>query len=261
MPPMNFKPRFLTDPSVSLALKDMLIASVAMGTWGLVTGVAMVQSGLSTWQAVGMSLMVYAGSAQLASLPLLASGTPLLLVWASAAVVNLRFVIYSVAMRPWFKSFAIPKKSLLGVGVTDVLAADFLRRFGSADPRQTSAAIPSDDGQATAPIQLAPIRYFQWGAVSIWVVWQSMSMAGIALAHLIPPQWALEFVATLALIAMLLPMITDRSALICVGVAGVTSILFVALPLNLGLLVSVVAGVGAAMMLDRPSQDPRARSS
>jgi predicted branched-subunit amino acid permease len=222
----------------------------------------MVQSGLSTWQAVGMSLMVYAGSAQLASLPLLAAGTPLVLVWASAAVVNLRFVIYSVAMRPWFKPFAIPKKSLMGVGVTDVLAADFLRRFGAVKTDQASVSIASTDRINGEPDQMIrPLRYFQWGAVSIWTVWQAMSMLGIALAHLIPAQWALEFVATLALIAMLLPMITDRSALVCVMVAGVMSILFVALPLNLGLLVSVVAGVGVAMMLDRPPADSGARSS
>ena len=84
----------------------MLPASVAMASWGLVTGVAMVQSGLSTAQALGMSLMVYAGSAQLASLPLIATGAPWVIVWASAIIVNLRFVIYSVAFKPFFRSFS-----------------------------------------------------------------------------------------------------------------------------------------------------------
>jgi alkanesulfonate monooxygenase SsuD/methylene tetrahydromethanopterin reductase-like flavin-dependent oxidoreductase (luciferase family) len=37
--------------------------------WGLVTGVAMVKSGLSTPEALGLSLLAYAGSAQLAALP------------------------------------------------------------------------------------------------------------------------------------------------------------------------------------------------
>jgi predicted branched-subunit amino acid permease len=84
----------------------MLPASVAMASWGLVTGIAMVQSGLSTAQALGMSLMVYAGSAQLASLPLFAAGAPWAIVWASALIVNLRFVIYSVALKPFFRSFS-----------------------------------------------------------------------------------------------------------------------------------------------------------
>jgi predicted branched-subunit amino acid permease len=53
-----------------MGVRDMVPAMVAMVAWGIVTGVAMVQSGLSTGQALGMTLMVYAGSAQLTSLPL-----------------------------------------------------------------------------------------------------------------------------------------------------------------------------------------------
>jgi predicted branched-subunit amino acid permease len=47
--------------------------SVGIAAWGLVTGVAMVKSGLSIPVAVLMSLLVFAGSAQLAVIPLLAA--------------------------------------------------------------------------------------------------------------------------------------------------------------------------------------------
>lgn len=52
---------------------------------GIVTGVAMVRSGLGVWLPVLMSLVVvvFAGSAQLASLPLIATGAPMWVVWAS----------------------------------------------------------------------------------------------------------------------------------------------------------------------------------
>jgi predicted branched-subunit amino acid permease len=249
---MTFRNRILGDPSISLAIKDMLLASVAMGTWGLVTGIAMVQSGLSIWQAMGMSLMVYAGSAQLASLPLIAAGAPILIIVASALIVNLRFVIYSVAMKPWFKGFSLGKKSIFGVGVTDVLAADFLRLFGEHGA-PTKAMREHQQG-------VQPLVYFQWAALLIWGVWQAASLAGILLAHLIPSGWGLEFVATLALLAMLLPMISDRPSLVCVVVAGVVSVLLVDLPLNLGLLVSVLCGVAAAMMLDKPPRQMKAAS-
>ncbi len=59
----------LSDPNARTAVQDMLPAAVAMVAWGSVTGVAMVQSGLTPLQAVGMTFMVYAGSAQLTSLP------------------------------------------------------------------------------------------------------------------------------------------------------------------------------------------------
>lgn len=229
----------------ALGRKDMLPASVAMASWGLVTGIAMVQSGLSTLQALGMSLMVYAGSAQLASLPLFAAGAPWVIIWASAIIVNLRFVIYSVAIKPFFKNFSAARKLFMGFGTTDVLAADFLRRFDASHLGE--AALLKQDGKNLLE---APIAYFRASAIMIWLVWQTASIAGIFLAQWIPAAWGLEFVAILALIAMLLPMVVDRAALACIVVAGCVAALAVSLPLNLGLLLAVIAGVATAMAMD-----------
>ena len=41
--------------------------SLGIAAWGLVTGVAMIKSGLGLPEAIGMSLLVFAGSAQLAA--------------------------------------------------------------------------------------------------------------------------------------------------------------------------------------------------
>ena len=66
----------LRDPSFRQGASDMLGAGLGVGAWGLVTGVAMVKGGMSTPLALFMSLTVYAGSAQLAVLPLMAAGAP-----------------------------------------------------------------------------------------------------------------------------------------------------------------------------------------
>ena len=47
----------------------MRSAVIATATWGLVTGVAMVKSGLTESIAIAMTLLAYAGSAQLTSMP------------------------------------------------------------------------------------------------------------------------------------------------------------------------------------------------
>ena len=64
----------------------------AIAVWGLVTGVAMVGAGMTVPIAILLSLTVFAGSAQLATLPLLAVGAPMPVVYATALLVNLRFV-------------------------------------------------------------------------------------------------------------------------------------------------------------------------
>ena len=79
------------------------MAGVALGTsvWSFMTGVAMVKSGMSVAESVLMALLVYAGSAQLAALPLIAAAAPLWVIWLTALCVNLRFVVFSLHLRAY----------------------------------------------------------------------------------------------------------------------------------------------------------------
>lgn len=244
---MRWLRHWRSDPSVALGVKDLTPAAIALTAWGLVTGVAMVKSGLSVGQAFAMSLMVYAGSAQLASLPLLAAGAPLPIIWASALIINLRFVIYSVAFKPFFRGLSLARRVACASAAVDAMAAEFFHRF--TDAREAS---PRIEGQ---PIR--PMVYFVSGSAMAWLAWQVSSIAGIFLAASIPSHWGLEFVATLALIAMVTPMVNDRASLACVVVAAVVGLATYGLTLNLGLLISVIAGVAAAMLFDAPPKEQK----
>ncbi len=82
--------RVIQDPDARRGARDMLPFAPGIAAWGVVTGLAMVKSGLSTPLAMFMSLVVYAGSAQLATLPLLVIGAPIGVVWATALRFNSR---------------------------------------------------------------------------------------------------------------------------------------------------------------------------
>jgi predicted branched-subunit amino acid permease len=77
-----------------------------------------------------------------------------------------------------------------------------------------------------------------------------MSIAGILLAEVIPGAWGLEYAAILALIAITLPMLSGRPAAAGCLTAGVVAVLAASLPLRLGLLLAVAAGVAVAMTID-----------
>ena len=62
----------------------------------------MSKSVLTVGQATVMSLLVYAGSSQLAVLPLFAAKLPLWTILLTAAMVNIRFVIFSAGLTPHF---------------------------------------------------------------------------------------------------------------------------------------------------------------
>jgi predicted branched-subunit amino acid permease len=201
----------------------------------------MVKAGMTPWQAVGMSLLVYAGSAQLAALPLMVSGASLPIIWISALIVNLRFFIYSLGLRPWFRQQRPLIRALYGTVSTDAQVVAIAQRFSKSS--------------RSAGRRRLFLRYFQVSAAMNWACWQVCSFVGIFLGAQLPEESGLAFLASLALLTLLLPMLKGRPAWGCVATAAAVSVALKPLPLNLGLLVSVVAGVAVALWLT-PSHHP-----
>lgn len=218
-------------------LRAVAPALVATGPWGLVTGVAMVKIGLAPWEALGMTLLVFAGSAQLAALPLMAAAAPIGVILLAATVVNLRFVIFSAGLYPYFRRFTLGKRLLLGYVTSDVGFAISLARW-TAHERNEPGAPRGTTGQ---------VWFFLGIAAGNWLAWQSMSIAGIFLAAHIPGSWGLEYAAILALIALTVPMVNSVPALTGTLAAAAVAVVAAALPLKLGLVAAVIAGIAAAM--------------
>lgn len=233
----------------AIALRDAFTAGVwravpsmiAIVLWGAVTGVTMVKSGLSPLQAAGMSLLVFAGSAQLAALPLIAAHAPIWVVLLTALVINLRFVIFSAAARTYFTHLPLRQRLFSAYLNGDLGFALFAQRFG-------------DERERGTPYQWG---YFFGAAWLNWIVWQVASVAGILLAGLLPTDWGLELAAVLALVAVVIPMVASRPAVIGVLVTGVVSVALAGLPLKLGLPAAVLVGVGVAVAIE-PADDEAA---
>ena len=231
----------LRSPFFRLGVKDMAGAGVGVGAWGLVTGVAMVKSGMSVPMALVMSLLVYAGSAQLAVIPLLAVGGPLWVVWLTAACVNLRFVIFSSLWRSYFQHLPRRQRTTLGYFSGDVIFVAFMKRYPRPVPE------PSQ------------IPYF-WGAAAVnWLGWQLPSIAGILLANAIPLSWGLGFAGVLALLGVLLSLLMDRATWIATGVAATAAIATFGLPLKLNILVAIAAAVLTGLAVEGWQQRQRTR--
>jgi predicted branched-subunit amino acid permease len=224
-------------------LRAVLPATVATGTWGLVTGVAMVKIGMSQLEALGMTLLVFAGSAQLAALPLIAADAPIWVVLLTATVVNLRFVIFSAGLYPYFARYSLGRRLLLGYVTSDVGFAISLQRWTAAN-----AAVSNDDVDRLAPTRR--VWFFLGIAAGNWFSWQAMSILGIFLAGQVPGAWGLEFAAILALIALTVPMLNSKPGVVGALVAGVVAVAAAGLPLKLGLVVAVIAGISTALAVD-----------
>jgi predicted branched-subunit amino acid permease len=203
-----------------------------IGAWGLVVGVAMVKTGLTAFQAVGMTLLVFAGSAQLASLPLILAHAPVWVIFATGLVVNLRFVIFSALLAPHFSHLPWRQRLLYGYISGDMTVAIFLQRFPTAAP------IPGK------------LSYLKGLVVPNWAAWQAGSLVGIFLGSAVPSEWGLGFAGTLAILCITIPLIANKAALCGVLVAGTVAVLANGFPYKLGLLAAVFAGMLAAMTVE-----------
>ncbi len=206
-------------------LKDGAPTLFGIGAWGLVVGVAMIKSGLTLYQALGMTLLVFAGSAQLAALPLIIANAPVWVVFATALVVNLRFVIFSALLAPHFSHLPWQRRFMLGYTAGDMTVALFLQRFPSEEPA------------------VGKVSYLKGLLYPNWLSWQVGSIAGIFLGNAVPAQWGLGFAGSLAILCILIPMVMSPATLAGVLVATATAVLAYDLPFKLGLLLAVVLGM------------------
>ena len=123
---------FPQDPEKAAFHEAMRTSAPAMPgifAWGVVAGMAMMQSGLTLWQALGMTLVVFAGSAQLAALPLMAANAPAMVVFLTGLVVNLRFVIFAASMGPHFAHLPWHRRLWYGYLNNDIMMGFFPQRF------------------------------------------------------------------------------------------------------------------------------------
>ena len=199
-----------------------LPVSVGIIPWALVTGLAMVGAGFTVVQAMGMSLIVFGATAQLGTLPLIVAGAPLWLIVATALVVNLRFVIFSAALAK-----PLAQRWLCGYALTDGVFATTLERLCS-----------EPDPQRRLGFYLAP---------SLWcaLVWQTSTLVGVLAAGSIPRNWSLEFMASIALLVLLVPMSKVRPMLLAMITGGALAVLLRGMPLRLGVMVAIVGGIAA----------------
>jgi predicted branched-subunit amino acid permease len=201
--------------------------------WGLISGVAMVKGGLTVPWAMMMSLLVYAGSAQLAALPLIVAGAPLWVIVATGLITNLRFVIYSAALRPYFADRSLARRAALGYFMTDFTFTRFMRsaQEGSLPERHRDS-------------------WFAGVCSSNWITWQVSAFSGIIGASYVPTDWGLEFTGTLALVALVGPSLNARPAIVGAVTASVVALLAHPLPFKLGLFCGAIAGIVAATLAD-----------
>jgi predicted branched-subunit amino acid permease len=162
-------------------------------------------------------------------------------IFLTALVVNLRFVIFSALLGPHFSRLPLWQRFSLGYISGDVSIALFLQRYPAVTPE---------------PGKLAFLKGLMYPN---WIAWQVGSLVGIFLGSAVPAEWQLGFAGTLAILCIMVPLIINSAALCGVLVAGVTAVAAHGLPYKLGLLAAVVAGMITAIVFEEAMQKRKVR--
>jgi len=211
-------------------LRDVSPVVLGIIPFGLVAGAAAVDAGLSGLQAVGLSVVVFAGASQLAAIDLLGDGAPLAVVVATVLVVNLRMVMYSASIAPHFREVAARWKALMAYLLTDQAYALSVTRFRETDVSRRG--------------------YYLGVAAPLWVVWQLCTLVGIVVGARVPAWLPLDFALPLVFLALLVPAIEDAGTAAAGLVGGTLATLGSGLPYELGLPLGAVCGVLAGLVAE-----------
>jgi predicted branched-subunit amino acid permease len=214
-------------------LRASLPLLIAIGPFGLVTGVAMAAGGIPPLEAMAMSVLVYAGASMLAATQFIAEGAPALVIVAAAFIVNLRLLMYSASIRPHFADQSLTRRLIVSYALVDNPYALFIQRFG--------------------PHPAAPGKFdfFVGLSIPIWICWQATVGAGLLVGNQLPAAWKLDFAAPLAFIAMSIPLLRDKPMVAAAVTAGATAVLAHGLPLRSGMALAAVVGIAVGLLSER----------
>lgn len=219
---------------------------ILLGTspFGMIYGVAAVQAGLPVAVAIGMSLIVFAGSAQFVAAQLFGSGTPGLIIVLTTFVVNLRHMLYSASTAPYVRHLSPLWKYLLAFLLTDEAYA---------------VSITYYERNASPPAHATYRHWYFLGAgLTLWVSWQISTAVGVLLGQKVPGSWSLDFTLALTFIALLIPVLRDRPSVLAALAAGMAALAAHGLPYNLGLVLAVLVGIATGVLAERFTTRTRA---
>ena len=217
------------DPVVRRALREAVPIFLPAIPFALVLGVAITESAIPTPIGWSTNFVIFGGAAQLATVTLAATATWLTLV-TTAAVINLRHVMYSAALAPrfgpqprwfrWLGPYVLIDQVFALVTQHDELDDDEWR------------------------------RYFLTVGFFFLITWNITVTLGVIVGSGIPEGWRLTAAPAVMFTGMVVLGISNRPGVVAAVVGATVGFLSLELPHNAGILVGAVAGVGAGFLAE-----------
>ena len=185
---------------------EMLPLCISVIPWGILAGSMAVQAGLSFWQSVGMSAIVFAGAAQLVALGLTLSGASLFTILVSVFFITSQHFIYGLTLREFVSCLKVKLRLPIGFLLTDEL-------FALSESKNKRATLTPG--------------YLIGAGMTFYLSWNIFSLMGILMASAVPDldKYHLDYSIVATFITLVVPMVRNISTLVGVAVSLVLSMI------------------------------------
>lgn len=193
------------DDTTQGIVTEATVIGLATGAYGLSFGALSVTSGLSVWQTVALSVLMFTGASQFALVTVLGAGGSPVAAVAGATLLGVRNLFYGLRIR-----------QLLQPGPVRAMP---------------TAQLTIDESTAMAlahnnPPQPRPALAFWSTGLSVFILWNIGTVIGALGASAIgdPTRWGLDAAVPAAFLALLWPQITSRRLLAVAVIAALLAI-------------------------------------
>jgi len=220
------------------AVRMGLSIAAAVGVYGVSFGALSVAAGLSVWQTVALSALMFTGGSQFAFIGVIGGGGTGAAAWAAATLLGIRNGVYGMQLKALIRprARAIPLMAQLTID------------------ESTATAVAQDDHEEG-------VRGFWTAGVGVWLLWNTFTLVGALAGNAIgdPKLWGLDGAAVAAFLGLLWPRLTGKDPVAVAVAAAVVTI--VAVPLvPAGMPVLIAAAVTAGVWAWRHLRQKRAVS-
>lgn len=219
--------------------KDSVSLAIATGVYGVSFGALAIAAGLTTWQTMALSLLLFSGGSQFAVVGVLGGG-------GSGAS-------------------AVATSSLLGVrnGIYGLQINQFLRPRGLR--RLLAAQVTIDESAAMSvgrPTEQLSRTGFWWTGLGVYVMWNTMTFVGTVAGNAMgdPKKYGLDAAAVGAFMALLWPRLGTLQGKVTAALAacialGLSPLTQAGVPVLATVVAAVVVGWWYSTRHDSPSAD------
>ncbi len=211
----------------------MLPLALSCVPWGILCGTLSMQAGLSNFQAQLMSLIIFAGAAQLSGIALFSTGGSWLGLINTTSMIGARHLLYCATYQQEIRHLNFFKRVLFAFILTDEMFA-------------VSKSQQHNDG------------YFDyWYAIIaglvMYIIWNIATAVGIYASLFLKDIDSLgfDFAIIATFIAMVVPMIKNKITLIAVIISAVLALFFALQDIKQGLIISALSGMIIGSFLNR----------